>query len=337
MFNENKKYYKSRVTAIFERMSTECGYVCSLNQVHSDAGYIQLFNGRRLFFTYGTLDINTYAATEFANDKSLSFSVLKELGIKLPREQRILYSHEKAADEYLSELTSSVNFLGLPVILKPARGRQGRNIFRIDSVHDLNLVVPILQANEDDILVQEYIEADEMRVVVLDGEVIQAYTRDFSHIVGDGIASIQRLIEDKNELFLKRARNTKIDTNDEQIGNLLLRKKYTLSTILAVGERFNLSYGKNLSKGGEYEFIEDKLGKEFKVILGEMAHKTGLRLVGFDLFVFKKPELITNELEIACIEYNASPDMENNFYYDGDYSDRFEKIYQKILKAMMKL
>ena len=67
----------------------------------------------------------------------------------------------------------------------------------------------------------------------------------------------------------------------------------------------------------------------------QIAKSTGLRLVGLDLFLSDKVECIKNKNQVTFIEYNASPDMENNFYYDDDYGEVLSKIYEKVFLAVV--
>lgn len=329
------KTYKSKITPILIDIANKNGYKHIVSETDNDAGYI-ISKNSRLYFTYGTLDLNTNAATEFAKSKPLSSEVVKNIGIKLPKEETILYSLKTTHDEYFSEAKDAVSRIGLPCFLKPAHGTQGRNIFKVESFDDLEFAIKNIIADKDDLLIQEYINDSEVRIVLLDGEIIQAYTRDCVSVTGDGAKTIQELVESKNEYFANRKRNTIININDSQIQNILKNKKYNLSHVLSLGEQLNLSYGRNLSKGGDYEFVDNKLSKELISISKQIASSTGLKLVGLDLFLSDKVEHIKSMDQITFIEYNASPDMENNFYYDGEYEQVLYGIYEKIFKAMVK-
>lgn len=109
-----------------------------------------------------------------------------------------------------------------------------------------------------------------------------------------------------------------------------------MSSVLQNNQRLNLSYGRNLSRGGGYEFIENRLSQGLTKISKKIADATGLRLVGLDLFLSDEVELIKTENQVTFIEYNASPDMENNFYYNDDYLEKLHKIYDVIFSSMIR-
>jgi glutathione synthase/RimK-type ligase-like ATP-grasp enzyme len=329
------KTYRSKITPIFIDIANQNGYKYVISETDNDAGYI-IYRNSRLYFTYGTLDLNTDAAVGFAKSKPLSSEVVKNIGIRLPNEETVKYSSKTPSHEYLSEAKKVISLIGLPCFLKPAHGTQGRNIFKVESFEDLEFAIKNIIADKDDLLIQEYINADEVRIVLLDGEILQAYTRDYVSITGDGVKTIQELIKNKNDYFASRNRNTIINVNDSQILNILKNKKYNFNHVLSQGEQLNLSYGRNLSRGGNYEFVDKKLSTELVNMSKQIAKSTGLRLVGLDLFLSDKVECIKSMDQITFIEYNASPDMENNFYYDGEYTQTLYGIYEKIFKSMVK-
>jgi len=324
------KPHKSKITLIFKELSEKYGYEFHLMTHKPDTGFI-LANGVRHYFSYGTIDLNNRSEVEIAQNKVLSSKRVEKVGICLPRESVIRLSRDLVVD-----VKCAVESVGLPAIIKPVHGAQGKDIFKIESTNEVSFICNKNIFDEDDLIIQEYIDVlDEIRIVLLDGEVIQAYKRDYAYLTGDGIKTIQELIKDKNNYFKNRNRNTRININDSQIQNILKNKTFDLSSVLPFGNRLNLSYGRNLSKGGEYEFVENILSQNLIDISKQIAKSTGLRLVGLDLFLSDKVECIKNKNQVTFIEYNASPDMENNFYYDDDYGEVLSKIYEKVFLAVV--
>lgn len=322
--------YKSKITPILEQLAHEHG--CEFHTMHEDldAGYIVDLAGTRHYFSYGTLDLNNNAATEIAGNKVFSSEIVSTMGIRVPKEKIINHSKNHKGD-----ILTVLQSIGMPAVIKPVHGAQGKEVFRIDSAGDLNLIFNRNNFNEDDLIVQEYVDSpNEIRVVILDDEIVQAYKREYSHIIGDGIETIGRMVEKRNKYFRDRKRNTYIDLKDDQLIDILRRNKYDLNFVLSKNERLNISYGRNLSRGGEYEFISDRLSPTVREACKKIASISALRLIGIDLFILGNPESIQREDSIVFIEYNASPDMENNFYYDADYDQQLFDIYKKIFKKM---
>ncbi|MDP1624860.1 MAG: hypothetical protein Q8L64_03740 [bacterium] len=322
--------YKSKITPILLKLAEKYNAEFHVMDHDSDAGYIVGQDHSRHYFSYGTLDLNNDAATDFARSKILSSEVVSAIRIRVPKEKMVKFSINLKAP-----IISVLEEIGTPAIIKPVHGAQGKNIFKIDSLNNFELVIKNNDLR-DDLIIQEYIDSpNEIRVVLLDGEVIQAYKRDYACVIGDAVKTIKELIEEKNKYFQNRQRNTVIDTNDTQIAVILQQRGYDLNYILQKNERLNISYGRNLSRGGEYEFIT-KLSPIIIEVSKKIAEASALRLVGIDLFVVGDLDHVESENQIIFIEYNASPDMENNFYYDAGYEQQLFLIYEKIFSGMCK-
>lgn len=323
--------HKSKITPILRQLSDlhACGlYVMDHDP---DAGYIVGLDEIRHYFSYGTLDLNNSAATEFAGSKILSSEIVSAAGIRVPKEETVNNSNNLKDD-----IRIALKTVAMPAIVKPVHGAQGKNVFRVDSIDEIDLIFDDNDFDADDVIVQEYIDAPtEIRVVLLDGEIIQAYKRDYSHVIGDGVTTIKGLIEKRNKYFQDRKRNTHIDLIDSQLTAILKRHKYDLGFVLPKDERLNISYGRNLSRGGEYEFTPNRLSSTVEKTSKKIANVSALRLVGIDLFILGDVESIDREDQLVFIEYNASPDMENNFYYDTDYSEQLLAIYEKIFTKLI--
>lgn len=324
---------KSKITPILRELSLKYGCMFNLTDTNPDAGHILDKKNTRHFFSYGTIDLNKSAPTEFAQNKALSSEVIKRTGINIPREQVI-----KNSTDLIRDIKDAINYIQLPAIIKPVHGAQGKNIYKITQIDEIDEICNQNTFDGDDLIIQQYIDVPhEVRIVLLDGEVIQAYKRDYVHIIGDSVKTIEKLIEEKNSKFKEGRRNTIIDKNDLQIQNILLNLKLSIFSILPNNYRVNLSYGRNLSRGGEYEFIENRLSQDLIRISKKISDATGLRLVGLDLFLADEAELIKTENQVTFIEYNASPDMENNFYYNDSYLEKLHSIYEKIFLSMIRL
>lgn len=325
--------HKSKITPILRQLADlhDCEF-CIMDH-DPDAGYIVGLDGIRHYFSYGTLDLNTNAATEFAGSKILSSEIVSATGIRVPKEETV-----KNSNNLNDGIRIALKTVGMPAIIKPVHGAQGKNVFSVDSIDELDLIFDDNDFDADDVIVQEYIDATtEIRVVLLDCEIIQAYKRDYSHIIGDGATTIKGLIEKRNKYFQDRKRNTRIDLIDSQLTTILKQHKHDLDFVLPKDERLNISYGRNLSRDGEYEFIPNRLSSTVEKVSKKIADVSALRLVGIDLFILGDVESIDHEDQIVFIEYNASPDMENNFYYDTDYSEQLLAIYKKIFTKLIRL
>jgi D-alanine-D-alanine ligase-like ATP-grasp enzyme len=66
-------------------------------------------------------------------------------------------------------------------------------------------------------LIEKMHAGQDYRVVVFQDEVISAYTRIPLEIIGDGVLSIEELLQRKQVYFIQTGRDTRINTSDPRI------------------------------------------------------------------------------------------------------------------------
>jgi D-alanine-D-alanine ligase-like ATP-grasp enzyme len=95
--------------------------------------------------------------------------------------------------------------------------------------------------------IESFFRGDDYRISVLDGEVICAYQRIPLSIVGNGIDTIQTLLQLQQNLFDTNNRDVDTALNIESIISKLRCNHYTLDTILEAGKQIYLLDNANLS------------------------------------------------------------------------------------------
>ena len=325
--------HKSKITDIFYKLSKKYNYPFVVNGI--DKGYFIDHKKIKHEFDYGTIYLNDSKYASIADNKEESSLLMSKYEILTPKEIVFKNINKDSAESLCEKINNFVKQVKFPIIIKPLNGRQGNNLFKIESEYEIQDICKKIIKIEDSIIVQEYLDLDEFRVVMLDGEILQMYKRFQPYIVGDGIRDIFTLIKDKNKYFLDKNRNTIISIYDNQIQIILSKLGYSNNSIPEKDLKIYLSFGKNLSKGGEYEFINANSFTNFSSVIKDIFKLTKLRLVGFDIFIKKDLEKINSKDDIVLIEYNASPDMENNFYYNDDYYENLVINYTKIFNAII--
>src|SRR5690606_8631568 len=82
------------------------------------------------------------------------------------------------------------------VVVKPARGEQGRGVsVNIDDPEDLATAVGQAEALCEEVLLEEYVTGSDLRVVLIDFEVVAAALRRPAAVVGNGKHTVRELIE----------------------------------------------------------------------------------------------------------------------------------------------
>jgi cyanophycin synthetase len=144
---------------------------------------------------------------------------------------------------------------------------------------------------------------------VIDNKLVAAAKREPAHIKGDGIQTIQQLIDETN-LDPKRGYGhenvlTQIDV-DRDTTDLLEKLNYTLETVPKKGEVVYLKSTANLSTGGTSIDVTDMMHPENIFLCERISRVIGLDICGVDIMA----ENLTQPLKEngGCIlEVNAAP------------------------------
>ena len=183
----------------------------------ADSGFYQIGYGKQGKVIESAIsNLTSCVAADISCDKLVS----KEL---LTIQNLPVSSGEKVSD--VMSLLKSAKELGYPVVLKPEFGNKGRDVI-LNIKTDKELIDNYNKLNEKykDILIEKYYEGDDYRVCVVNNKVVAVSKRIPPYIIGDGVKTIQELIEDLNS---DEARGydhekplTKIKIDDEIIRNL---------------------------------------------------------------------------------------------------------------------
>ena len=138
----------------------------------------------------------TNEAVDIGRDKEKTKQVLMSKGIAMPEGKE--FTKENTNEEVLEYAGK----LGYPVVVKPTDGSFGKGVFtNITSAGELEHTLDYMRDDLDyeKIIVEQYIPGKEYRLYVVDHEVVGAMNRIPANVTGDGINSIQALIDIKNK------------------------------------------------------------------------------------------------------------------------------------------
>lgn len=206
----------------------------------------------------------TNEAVEKGMDKQRTKELLKKAGIPVPDGRQFT---RKDDEETVIKYAET---LGYPVVIKPKDGSFGRGVMSdIKSEEELKYSLQYLreQLEEDQIIVEKYIPGNDYRLYVVDDKVVGAILRVPPNVVGDGINSIEALIDIKNS---ERQLNPRLTTCPIKINQELVdyigKSGYTLESIPGKDEVVYLSDKGNISIGGDPIDVLDELSDEIKQI-----------------------------------------------------------------------
>src|SRR5690606_25405186 len=117
------------------------------------------------------------------------YKVCKEAGIRVAAQIR--YSTKKASEDFLK--------LHKRIVVKPLIGEQGQGVsVDIQTKRDLGKAIKRAAQFSRDVLLEEYIEGKDLRIIVIDNEIVAASIRKPATILGTGKHTIKQLVVKQN-------------------------------------------------------------------------------------------------------------------------------------------
>ncbi|WP_077600828.1 acylphosphatase [Oceanobacillus sojae] len=204
----------------------------------------------------------TNEAVYIGKDKGNTKSHLSEHDVAVPNGK--VFTSDQTKEEVLDYSKK----LGFPIVLKPKDGSFGRGVFvNITSMEELEACYDYTKefGATDEIIVEKYISGNDYRLYVVGDEVVGAMHRQPPNVIGDGVHSIEQLVELKNAEREKNPRlvSCPIILNDE-LTDYISRNGHMLSTIPDKDELIYLNFKGNISLGGDPIDVLDTLSEEVK-------------------------------------------------------------------------
>jgi D-alanine-D-alanine ligase-like ATP-grasp enzyme len=296
------------------------------------AGQIVFKSGKIAYFRGSSLDINAHGASEIAKDKDYAAYFMQQEGFPAIRGRAFFSSEWSAKIGFEGLPEDSVLYaekIGYPVIVKPNSSSQGKGVSIANNAKELRDGLHECFKEDKVAIVQPLFNGRDYRVVVLGDRVISAYERIPLSVVGDGISTISRLIERRQEKFLASGRNTKIPIDDKRMDACLSRQGLTRESIPMSDVTASLFQHANLSCGGEAIDITGHLATNFERLCIDVTKYMGLRLCGVDLIV--EGDATQAGSKVHIIEVNSSPGLDNYASMGPVQWNRVKALYAEVL------
>ncbi|MEX0659341.1 MAG: N-acetylglutaminylglutamine synthetase [Egibacteraceae bacterium] len=265
----------------------------------AEQGYLALAHGGREIITRESLsELTSAVAMSRCDDKRVARDLLAQAGLRVPRGR--VATFDDADDEFLDEVGE--------LVVKPARGEQGAGVtVGVRDAEQLHAAIEAARPHCPRVLLEEYVEGEDLRVVVIDHEVVAAAVRRAAQVVGTGRLSIEGLIETQSR---RRAAATDGESSiplDEHTAATVAAAGYELSDTLPEGETLRVRGTANLHTGGTIHDVTQRLSPEIGEACVQASRVLDIPVVGLDLLV-PSPE----DREHVFIEANERPGLANH-------------------------
>ncbi len=242
-------------------------------------------------------------AVDVASDKDLTTRLLGAAGLPVPRQESV-----RTADQAVAVAER----IGYPVVCKPLDGNHGRGVC-LDLRHEgaVREAFPVAQAQarRGGVIVESFISGRDYRCLIIDGKLAAVAERVPAHVVGDGMSTIDELVELTNADPRRGVGHEKVLTRIKLDGSaleLLGQQGYKLDDVPPAGETVKLTLTGNMSTGGISIDRTFEAHPENVEIAEEAARVIGLDIAGIDFICPDITEPV-RETGGAICEVNAAP------------------------------
>ncbi len=262
-------------------------------------GELRLTHGGRTLLTRESLsELTSAVAMSRCDDKRVTRRILGEAGLAVAR------GRTATGDEGDSAFLGEVG----RVVVKPARGEQGRGItVGVDDVDDLFAAVELAERFCPDVLIEEMCPGEDLRVLVVDHEVVAAAVRRPATVVADGVHDVTELVARHSR---RRAAATGGESRiplDDTTRDVVAAAGWAMTDVPPQGEVIQVRRTANLHTGGTIHDVTPDLHPELVAACVAASRAIGIPVTGLDLLV-ESP----SSPSYVFVEANERPGLANH-------------------------
>jgi cyanophycin synthetase len=268
----------------------------------NDQSLVQLGHGRYQQRIQATVTGRTpHISVELASDKEETNKILAGLGLPVPQ-QELVQSETQAV--------RAARRIGFPVVVKPYNGNHGRGIsIRLTTDEEVAHGFVVAREHSRSVIVETFLEGDDHRLLVVNGELVAATRRTPGHVVGDGEHTVTELIDIVNLDPRRGVGHEKVLTRlelDAQAQKMLTRAGLTAKSVPAKDQVVYLRSTANLSTGGTATDVTDIIHPDNREMAERAIRAIGLDVGGVD-FLSKNIAESYRTIGGGICEVNAAP------------------------------
>jgi cyanophycin synthetase len=240
---------------------------------------------------------------DIAADKAETKALLRKERIPVPPGEAI------SSEEELREV---IKRIGFPIVIKPLSGNHGRGITtNITDWEEALKAMALAQRISTRVIVERFIHGADYRLLVINNKLVAASKRIPAMIMGDGVSTIEELVEKTNRDPNRgegHEKNLTVIKLDAATRAILSQKNLALDSVLPAGEMLFLKDTANISTGGTSRDVTHIVHPRNVFLAERIARLIGLDVCGIDIVATDINVPITGE-NGAVLEVNAAPGL----------------------------
>ncbi len=294
---ESERFGPSTGSIVDEAVARDIPYI-RLN----DESLVQLGYGKnQVRFRATMTDKTSSIAVDLASNKEETKRLLSDAAIPVAKGLCIVSE---------DEVKEAIEYIGFPLVFKPLDGNHGKGAsINVKTEEEAFAAFEHAKKYSRRIIVEKFITGYDFRVLVINNKFIAAALREPAHVIGDGVSTIEQLIEVENKDPRRGYGHENVLTEisiDRETREQLAKKNLTLETVLPKGEKCYLKGTANLSTGGTSTDVTDIVHPHNIFICERISRIIGLDICGIDIMAQNLSEPLEQSGGVI-LEVNAAP------------------------------
>jgi GNAT-family acetyltransferase (TIGR03103 family) len=250
--------------------------------IDAEGGFFRLTSGGRTVRCRESLsELTSGVAVSICDDKAVTRRMVERAGVRVP--EQIEFGSREQLAEFLARHRQ--------LVVKPARGEQGRGVsVGLDELEQAMAAVEQARRFSDRVLIEQCVQGEDLRLVVIDFKVVAAALRRPARVIGDGRSSGESRIP--------------LDT---ETARFVARAGYALDDVPPQGAEFAVRRTANLHTGGTIHDVTDEVHPALIEAALKAARAIDIPVTGID-FIVRSPRAA----HYAFIEANERPGLANH-------------------------
>ena len=271
----------------------------SVDIIDAEGGFFRLtYGGRSVACCESLTALTTAIAMSLCDDKRVTRRIVQAGGVRVP--EQITVEGEDGAKAFLDRFKT--------VVVKPARGEQGKGVaVGLKTWHDVKTAIDYAATICNEVVVEEFVEGVDLRIVVINYRVVAAAIRKPATIIGNSKSSVRELIERQSRRRSFATGGESAIPIDAETERCLATAGYGYDDVPKTDTRILVRKTANLHTGGTIHDVTGILHRTLIDAAVAAARAIEIPVTGID-FIVKTP----TEPDYWFIEANERPGLANH-------------------------
>lgn len=256
------------------------------------------YNGKTILCRESLTECTSALAYAICDDKHLTQRILRKAGLSLPGQ--VLFKNLNQALSYMQKWGS--------VVVKTLTGEQGKEVIvDVKNREDLEMAIKEGSKYSDQLIIEQYIEGHDIRIIVINDQFVAAIERKPAAITGDGIHTIYQRIEQRNEELLVSSKGESHIPLTLETKRVIEQQGFSWHDILEKGKTMQVRKTANYHTGGTIRDVTNFISPYIQEVAIKASRAIAIPVVGLDIIM---PDLKKDDYYI--IEANERPGLANH-------------------------